>query len=179
MPSLRPRRSDGTSSRPLSKQRSQPPPIRPREPVAFSIVDAVKPSVLLPPPATIRSRADHRPSWMRRWPVGCGSAPFAGEPANGSLGLKPSGAVGVQASRCEICDIRNPTMLGINLRLSGTSSRVDDLAITLASTFGPRGRPTLAPASRRPPGDPSDAQAGWPARLRPPRIAVGAYSRWP
>jgi hypothetical protein len=30
-----------------------------------------------------------------------------------------------------------PTMLGINVRFSGTSSRVGDLAITLASTFGP------------------------------------------
>jgi hypothetical protein len=36
-------------SRPPGKQRPQPPPpISPREPVAFSIVDAVEPSILLP-----------------------------------------------------------------------------------------------------------------------------------
>ena len=71
--------------------------------------------------------------------VGCGSASFAGGhsrelagPANGSLGLNPTNRL---SSSISLRDLRyaKPRMLGINVRFSGTSSRVGDLAIKNAA----------------------------------------------
>ena len=54
-------------------------------------------------------------------------------PANGSLGLKPSEPVCLQASDCAIAISETKNAGDKRVRLSGTSSRVGDLAIKNAA----------------------------------------------